>query len=308
MSLGDSRVPPLIRRWFTAPGVGQAGDVFQTDLGSALATAVELARQAGRLQVRERATLTVHGWKAHANDLVSDVDLASERLIADGLRTQFPTDGLIAEEGSSSAGTSGRRWIVDPLDGTRNYVTGAGPWSVCIALQDVSDTVVAVVHDPGAQETFTAVRGAGAELNGEPLRASHCSRLAEAIVGLSFNPSLQAKRDMAQTLPALLPVLGDIRRVPAALNLAYLAAGRFDAGLLLHTKLWDIAAGLLVRRRGRRHPVRPGRQSLPRAHHGRRPGTLARVLRGSGDRRTSPSLTTLLLTGEASGTPNRTSR
>ena len=106
----------------------------------------------------------------------NSVDLAHERLIADGLRAEFPTDGLIAEEGSSSTGTSGRRWIVDPLDGTRNYVTGAGLWSVCIALQ-----------------------------NGEPLRASGYSRLAEAIVGLSF-----------------------------------------DAGLLLHTKLWDIAAGLLV--------------------------------------------------------------
>jgi myo-inositol-1(or 4)-monophosphatase len=228
------------------PGLGQTGDVSQTDLESALTTAVELARQAGRLQVRERGTLTVHGWKAHANDLVSDVDLASERLIADGLRAEFPTDGLIAEEGSSSSGTSGRRWIVDPLDGTRNYVTGAGPWSVCIALQNGSDTVVAVVHDPGAQETFTAVRGAGAELNGEPLRASGCSRLAEAIVGFSFNPSSLAKRDMAQILPVLLPVVGDIRRVPAAMNLVYLAAGRFDAGLLLHTRLWDIAAGLLV--------------------------------------------------------------
>jgi myo-inositol-1(or 4)-monophosphatase len=228
------------------PRVGQAGEVFQTDLGSALATAVELARQAGQLQMRERATLTVHGWKAHANDLVSDVDLASERLIADGLRAEFPADGLIAEEGSSSAGTSGRRWIVDPLDGTRNYITGAGPWSVCIALQNGSDTVVAVVHDPAAQETFTAVRGTGAELNGEALRVSDCSRLPEAIVGLSFNPSLLAKRDMAQILPALLPVVGDIRRVPAAMNLVYLAAGRFDAGLLLHTKLWDIAAGLHV--------------------------------------------------------------
>jgi myo-inositol-1(or 4)-monophosphatase len=227
-------------------GVRQAGQVLHPELSAALATAEALAHEAGRLQVRDRATLTVHGWKAHVNDLVSDVDLASERLIADGLRAEFPTDGLIAEEGSSSTGTSGRRWIVDPLDGTRNYVTGAGPWSVCIALQDGSDTVVAVVHDPAAQETFTAVRGAGAELNGEPLRASDCSRLAEAIVGLSFNPSVQAKRDMAQILPALLPVVGDIRRVPAAMNLVYLAAGRFDAGLLVHTKLWDIAAGLLV--------------------------------------------------------------
>jgi myo-inositol-1(or 4)-monophosphatase len=246
VSLGDSRVRPLIRRWFTAPGVGQAGDVFQTDLGSALATAVELARQAGRLQVRERATLTVHGWKAHANDLVSDVDLASERLIADGLHAAYPADGLLAEEGSNSAGTTNRRWIVDPLDGTRNYVTGAGPWSVCIALQDGHDTVLAVVHDPGPRETFTAMRGAGAALNGKPLRASDCTRLDEAIVGLSFNPSSSAKRAMAQIVPALLPAIGDIRRVPAALNLAYLAAGRFDAGLLVHTKLWDIAAGLLI--------------------------------------------------------------
>jgi myo-inositol-1(or 4)-monophosphatase len=216
------------------------------DLTAALAIAESLARAAGRLQMRERATLTVHGWKAHANDLVSDVDLASERLIVDGLRTAFPADGVLAEEGSSSTGSSSRRWIVDPLDGTRNYVTGAGPWSVCIALQDGNDTLVAVVHDPAARETFTAVRGAGATLDGEPLGASACSRLGEAIVGFSFNPSPEAKRAMAEILPALLPAVGDIRRIPAALHLAYLAAGRFDAGLLVHTKLWDIAAGLLV--------------------------------------------------------------
>ena len=140
-----------------------------TGLSAALAIAERLAREAGRLQVRERATLTVHGWKAHANDLVSDVDLASERLIADGLRAAFPADGVLAEEGENSAGTSGRRWIVDPLDGTRNYVTGAGPWSVCIAVQDGVDTVAAVVHDPGAGETFTAVRvAAGRRRTGRP--------------------------------------------------------------------------------------------------------------------------------------------
>ena len=111
---------------------------------------------------------------------------------------------------------------------------------------DVIDTVVAVVHDPGARETFTAVRGGGAALNGEPIHASGCARLAEALVGFSFNPSPQAKRDMAQIISVLLPAVGDIRRVPAALHLAYLAAGRFDAGVLRHTKLWDIAAGLLV--------------------------------------------------------------
>jgi myo-inositol-1(or 4)-monophosphatase len=227
-------------------GVRHAGEVLHTDLSAALATAEALAHEAGRLQVRKRATLTVHGWKAHVNDPVSDVDLASERLIADGLHAAYPADGLLAEEGSNIAGTTNRRWIVDPLDGTRNYVTGAGPWSVCIALQDGHDTVLAVVHDPGPPETFTAMRGAGAALNGKPLRASDCARLDEAIVGLSFNPSSSAKRTMAQILPTLLPAVGDIRRVPAALNLAYLAAGRFDAGLLVHTKLWDIAAGLLI--------------------------------------------------------------
>ncbi|HEU4346893.1 MAG TPA: inositol monophosphatase family protein [Actinoplanes sp.] len=217
-----------------------------TDLSAALATAQDLAREAGRLQMRERATVTVHGSKAHANDLVSDVDLASERLIVDGLHAAFPADGLLAEEGSNSTGTSGRRWIVDPLDGTRNYLTGAGPWSVCIALQDGDDTVVAVVHDPAVPETFTAVRGAGAALDGEPLVASECARLAEAIVGLSFNPSPEVKRVMAEVVSGLLPAVGDIRRIPAALHLAYLAAGRFDAGILLRTNLWDIAAGLLL--------------------------------------------------------------
>ena len=212
-------------------GVRHAGEVLHTDLSAALATAEALAHEAGRLQVRKRATLTVHGWKAHVNDPVSDVDLASERLIADGLHAAYPADGLLAEEGANIAGSTNRRWIVDPLDGTRNYVTGAG---------------LAVVHDPGPPETFTAMRGAGAALNGKPLRASDCARLDEAIVGLSFNPSSSAKRAMAQIVAALLPAIGDLRRIPAALNLAYLAAGRFDAGLLVHTKLWDIAAGLLV--------------------------------------------------------------
>jgi fructose-1,6-bisphosphatase/inositol monophosphatase family enzyme len=95
---------------------------------------------------------------------------------------------VLAEEGSNSAGTSGRRWIVDPLDGARNYISGAGPWSICIALQDGADTVAAVVYGPGPHETFTAIRGVGAALNGEPLHASDCSRLAEAIVGFRFDP------------------------------------------------------------------------------------------------------------------------
>ena len=216
------------------------------DLAAVRSVAVELARAAGRLQVERRVTGLVHRVKAHANDLVSDVDLASEALIVDGVRARWPDDALIGEEGASVSGTSGWTWVIDPLDGTRNYLTGAGPWSVSIALAQGRSTRLAVVHDPAAGEVFSAVAGEGAALGAEPLAASACSRLAEAIVGLSFHPAPATKRRMGELIPTVLPAVGDIRRIPAALHLCYLAAGRFDAGVLVDTREWDIAAGLLI--------------------------------------------------------------
>jgi myo-inositol-1(or 4)-monophosphatase len=216
------------------------------DLAAARQRAVELAEAAGRLQLQRRATVVVHGTKAHANDLVSDVDHASEELIVGGLRAAWPGDGLLAEEGSSATGETGWRWVIDPLDGTRNYLTAAGPWSVCIALQFHDSTQVAVVHDPAAGETFSAVRGSGAALGGDAIGTSTGARLAEAMVGLSFNPSPETKRRMAVLVGSLLPAVGDVRRIPAALCLCYLAAGRLDGAVCLDTQLWDIAAGLLI--------------------------------------------------------------
>jgi len=221
------------------------------DIRAAHDLAVRLAREAGALQMRERAGITAHTVKAHANDLVSHVDLASEALIVDGLRAAFPSDGVLGEEGGGVPGTSGRRWIIDPLDGTRNYLSAAGPWSVCIALQDGEgddDLALAVVHDPVVGETFSAISGEGAFLDGAPVTASDRSRLGEALAGLSFDPSPSTKRLMADVVAALLPEVGDIRRIPAALDLAYLACGRFDCAVLAGTKLWDVAAGLLLAR------------------------------------------------------------
>ena len=215
------------------------------DLAAARELAIDLAAAAGRLQVERRGTVVV-GSKAHANDLVSDVDLASEKLIVEGLARAWPEDGILAEEGSRAPGSTGWRWVIDPLDGTRNYLTGAGPWSVCIALQEGATTRVAVVHDPVAGETFSAIAGAGAALGATPLEVTSTVRVAEAIVGLSFNPSPGTKQRMAGIVAALLPGIGDMRRVPAALDLAYVAAGRFDAALMVDTQLWDIAAGLLL--------------------------------------------------------------
>jgi myo-inositol-1(or 4)-monophosphatase len=215
------------------------------DLAAARELAVDLAVAAGRLQVARRGTLAVSS-KAHANDLVSDVDLASEKLIVEGVAAIWPGDGILAEEGSRAPASSGWRWVIDPLDGTRNYLTGAGPWSVCIALQEGTTTRMAVVHDPVAGETFAAVAGSGAVLGRLPLQVTATTRLDEAIVSLSFNPSSETKRRMARMLAALLPEIGDLRRVPAALSLVYVAAGRFDAALMVDTQLWDVAAGLLI--------------------------------------------------------------
>ena len=222
-----------------------------SDLRTAHDLVVHLAREAGALQVRERAGITAHAVKAHANDLVSHVDLASEALIVDGLRAAFPDDGVLGEEGGGVPGTSGRRWIVDPLDGTRNYLSGAGPWSVCIALQDGpgdDDLALAVVHDPVVGETFSAISGEGAFLDRVPVTASDLTDLGRALAGLSFDPSATTKLLMADVVAALLPEVGDIRRLPSALDLAYLACGRLDCAVLAGTKLWDVAAGLLLAR------------------------------------------------------------
>jgi myo-inositol-1(or 4)-monophosphatase len=215
------------------------------DLAAARELAVDLAVAAGQLQVERRGTVVVRS-KAHANDLVSDVDLASERLIVAGVARAWPGDGILAEEGSQATASSGWRWVIDPLDGTRNYLTGAGPWSVCIALQEGATTRVAVVHDPVAGETFSGVAGEGAAVEGMRLEVTSTAQVAEAIVGLSFNPSPETKRRMAGIVAAMLPGIGDLRRVPAALGLAYVAAGRFDAALMVDTQLWDVAAGLLL--------------------------------------------------------------
>src|SRR4051812_2867398 len=223
-------------------GVKVRQDEGVRDLQAVVDEVVDIAERAGRLQVDRRPSLVVQGTKAHVNDLVSDVDVASERLIVDALTAAWPDDGILGEEGHDTAGTSGRRWVVDPLDGTRNYVTATGPWSVSIALYDGDRPVAAVVHDPAADETFTAVAGGGAGLGGAPIPVSGAT-LDAAVVGLSFNPSPVTKQQVAGLIGRMLPAIGDLRRLPAALDLAYLAAGRLDAAVLVDTKQWDVAAG-----------------------------------------------------------------
>ncbi len=218
------------------------------DLSGARELAAEVAVRAGRLQLERRDTLRVGAPKAHANDVVSDVDIASERLIVDAIRAAWPADAVQAEEGHGREGGSGWTWIVDPLDGTRNYISRTGPWSVCVALYRGDEPMMAVVHEPVADETFSAVAGGGALLGDAPLSVSGGPPLGSALIGVSFQPGPATKERAGRVLRELLPVCGDIRRVPAALNLVYEAAGRLDGGFALDTKLWDIAAGALIAR------------------------------------------------------------
>jgi myo-inositol-1(or 4)-monophosphatase len=186
--------------------------------------------------------------KSSATDLVSDADREAEELIVGLLREERPDDALLAEEGAAAAGVSGRRWLVDPLDGTTNYLYGQPQWCVSIALEGE----VAVIHDPMRGETFRAVRDGGCELNGLAVRVREHDRLDTALIatGFAYDPELRAAQ--ASLLRRVLPRVRDVRRAgSAALDLAWLAAGRLDGYYERGLRPWDWAAGrLLVREAG----------------------------------------------------------
>jgi fructose-1,6-bisphosphatase/inositol monophosphatase family enzyme len=158
-----------------------------------------------------------------------------------------PEDGLLAEEGSRAEAASGRRWIVDPLDGTVNYLYGFPAWAVSVALEDAEGTAVGVVYDPLRRETFRAERGRGCELNGEPMRVRGGAELARALVATGFSYERERRAAQAEVVRRVLPSVRDIRRAgAAALDMAWLAAGRIDGYWERGLKPWDWAAGRLL--------------------------------------------------------------
>ena len=178
---------------------------------------------------------------------MSDADREAERTIRELLTAERPGDGLLGEEGSRADSESGRRWVVDPLDGTVNYLYGIPVWAVSVALEDEGGGLLGVVHDPVHRETFTAVRGEGARLNGEPIRVSGPDRMEHALVATGFSYEEQRRVEQAEIVGRLLPRVRDIRRAgAAALDLAWLAAGRHDAFYERGIKHWDWAAARLV--------------------------------------------------------------
>jgi myo-inositol-1(or 4)-monophosphatase len=219
-----------------------------SDFDDDLKLALEAARVAGALLL-ERFGGPAQGVerKSSRTDMVSDADREAETAIEGVLLDARPGDGLLAEEGARSEASSGRRWVVDPLDGTTNYLYGIPAWSVSIALEDGDGGAVGVVHDPVRGETFTAVRGQGAELNGHPLRLAAADRLDTALLATGFGYDPGNRAVQAQVLTTVLPRVRDIRRAGAAsLDLCSVAAGRVDAYYERGLSPWDWAAASLI--------------------------------------------------------------
>lgn len=226
----------------------QSSELSQTD--ELLDLAVDLARDAGVLLFeRFRAGgEPALASKSSPTDLVSEADLASERLIRERLAAARPADGFLGEEEGGEDGSSGLRWVVDPLDGTVNFLFSIPQWCVSVAVRDRDDnTLAGAIFDPCRDELFTAIRNERPSLNGAPIAASDCADLSTAMVATGFAYDATVRAAQAEVLASLAPRVRDIRRFgSAALDLAWAAAGRYDAYFERTVKPWDIAAGVLI--------------------------------------------------------------
>lgn len=208
---------------------------------------VELARRAGAL-LRERFGTVLRQEHKGTVELVTEVDVASERLIVAALRERFPGYAIEAEEGSRWEEGSPRRWFVDPLDGTHNYAHGYPHFCVSLALWEGPAPLLGVVYDPLLEECFWALRGQGAFLNGRPLRVSSRPTLRASLVstGFPYDKATRPDNNVAEFSRVVVCVSGIRRSGVAALDLCYVAAGRQEAHWELGLKPWDVAAGGLM--------------------------------------------------------------
>jgi myo-inositol-1(or 4)-monophosphatase len=235
-----------------------------------LNTAVKAARKAGALISRasfDVDKLTIRSKQK--NDFVSEVDHAAEDAIISVLREAYPDHGFLGEESGYHDKEAEYLWVIDPLDGTTNYLYRYRAWGVSVALEDAEGNgLVGVVHDPLNDETFAAERGAGASLSGEPIRVRDLAELERALVATGFGYDPDVRRGQAEVLLRVLPHVRDVRRAgAAALDLCHVAAGRLDGYYERGINHWDWAAGALIVREagGAVVPLEGGRPGLAAA-------------------------------------------
>jgi len=209
--------------------------------------AIQVAKDAGRL-LRDRVGTRINVDHKGSINIVTDVDLASEKLIREAISTYYPRHQVLAEEGGLSESESEYRWIVDPLDGTTNYAHGYPVFCVSIALECKGEIVLGVVYDPMRDELFTAEQGGGAALNNRPIRVSKTAELMQGLLSTGFPYDIKTSKltnldhwaNFAMNAQALR------RDGAAALDLCYVACGRFDGFWELNLSPWDTAAGALI--------------------------------------------------------------
>ena len=212
-----------------------------------LETAVRAARAAAAVLEEWAEKFTV-SEKSPAN-LVTEADFASQQTIHEIVTSKFPDHGFMGEEDAhpDTRGDSGYRWIVDPLDGTSNYVHRFPYYAVSIGLEYDNEMIVGVILDPNRDELFTAVKGDGAFLNGKPIQTSNTESLADALVVASLPVQVSPDHFTVRQFLAMLSAAQHLQRTgSAALNLCYVACGRIEAFFSSSLKPWDIAAGVLI--------------------------------------------------------------
>lgn len=215
-----------------------------------VALAVRLAEEAGDMVRAGRdAGLAEVTTKSTGTDMVTEYDKASERLIVDGIRVARPDDAIVGEEGTDTPGSTGIRWLIDPIDGTTNFLYGLPGYAVSIAAVDGQGGLVGVVRIPATGETFVGARGQGATCNGVPIQCSTTTRLDLALVGTGFSYVPERRTVQATRVAGLISSVRDIRRFgAAAADLCYTAAGRLDAYYEEYLNPWDLAAGEVIAR------------------------------------------------------------
>jgi len=215
-----------------------------------LELACRLAVQAGDAALAgRRAAAPTSDSKSTATDLVTVFDREAEARIARELAAARPDDAVVGEEGTDRAGTSGVSWYVDPIDGTTNFVYDLPLWCTSIAAGDADGMLAGAVYVPTLGELYAARRGGGATCNGRPIRCSDRDELPLALVATGFAYAAGRRREQAEVVTELIGHVRDIRRLgSAAIDLCFVAAGRYDAYFETGLNAWDAAAGELIAR------------------------------------------------------------
>jgi myo-inositol-1(or 4)-monophosphatase len=214
-----------------------------------ISVAIEAAREAGRfLKYSVGKVRTIEVKQGEVRNLVSEIDKGSEERIVSIIRRHFPTHAILAEEGGGSDSSSEIKWIIDPLDGTTNFLHGVPIFSVTIAVERRGEIVCGVTYDPNTDELYTAEKGSGAFVNGKRLKVSASTEIINSLLVTGFPYDLAARP--GQTVDHFIRFLMEARGVrrlgSAALDLAFVAAGRFDGFWEVYLNPWDMAAGSLL--------------------------------------------------------------